>query len=203
MNIYLKGWRRMKLKVITFVLLSGLCILIILGWGKNPGLSELITPAMYWMLFLVIVIAILFVLSVIRYQRLGSPILRLKTCVNNHLLITGTILAISQAIFFSYKYQSNFLLYRLNVGVWIFLALLQIYNFVRSRTICRHGLSGPGITVLWRDIEEVGWENRDVLYIKCKNDLLLFKTKTRLRWTIPRGLRRKIDEVLCEKVVGK
>jgi hypothetical protein len=49
----------MKLKVITFVLLSGFFILIVFGWDKNHGLSELTTPEMYRILALFIGIILL------------------------------------------------------------------------------------------------------------------------------------------------
>lgn len=201
----------MKLKVITFVLLSCLFFLLIFGWGKNSGWVDPAAPSVYYLLVLALIIAVLFILSVIRYQRLGRPILRIKSCLNKHLLVTGAYLVIIQAVMNSYHYhntgakyvsafQSDFLRYRLTTGIWLLLAFLQIYNFIRCRSFCRHGLSGPGITVLWSNIEEYHWENRDTLSLTCKNDLLLFKIKTRLRWTIPRGLAGKVDALLFEEV---
>jgi hypothetical protein len=52
---------------------------------------------------------------------------------------------------------------------------------------------------LGEDIKKYRWEDRETLYIECKNDLLFFKIKARLRWSIPRGLRGKIEEILIER----
>jgi hypothetical protein len=192
-------------RLITFILLSSLFLFLILGWGKD--IREVIkTPTMNHMLLLFFIIEVLFILSIFRYQRLGEPKVRVKSCLNKHLLVTGAFLVITQAAFTNYHYHgtganelSDFLFYRLNTGVWTLLAFLQIYNFIRNRTFCAHGLSGPGITVLWEDIEKYHWESMETLYIECKNDLLFFKIKTRLRWSIPRGLRGEVEELLLER----
>jgi hypothetical protein len=63
----------MALRIMTFVLLGLLFLLIIFGWGNTSDWG-METTSIYRLLALFVIIEILFLFSVIRYQMLGKPV---------------------------------------------------------------------------------------------------------------------------------